>query len=283
VWECPELFPRTVESQPELMKWVLKVDVLKGTGAQYFIGDFDGTRFINDATDDQILRVDYGNDFYAAQSWSDMPDGRRVWIGWLNNWHYANTIPTAPWRGLFSIPRELTLRKYSEGFRLIQQSLAELTRLRQSLYHVKNIDIAAVNTQLADLKMDIAQEIKVEFALDTAREFGINICTGDAEETVIGYDAHTQELFVDRRSSGDNAFSDKFAGVYRALLTPEGGKIRMHIFVDSCSVEVFGNNGHAVISGLIFPHSQSASLEFYARGGDVHLNSLEIWKLGVET
>ena len=71
--------------------------------------------------------------------------------------------------------------------------------------------------------------------------------------------------------------------MYRALLAQEEGKIRMHIFVDSCSVEVFGNAGHAVISGLIFPHSQSASLEFYARGGDVHLNSLEIWKLGVET
>ena len=72
-WECPDLFPLAVEGQPELKKWVLKVDALKGTGAQYFIGEFDGTRFINDAPDDQILRVDYGNDFYAAQSWSDMP------------------------------------------------------------------------------------------------------------------------------------------------------------------------------------------------------------------
>ena len=57
------------------MKWILKVDVWKGIGPQYFIGDFDGTRFVNDAASDQVLRVDHGEDFYAAQSWSDEPEG----------------------------------------------------------------------------------------------------------------------------------------------------------------------------------------------------------------
>ena len=281
MWECPDLFSLALEDQPETRKWVLKVDVLKGTGAQYFIGDFDGTCFINDAIENQTLCVDYGQDFYAAQSWSDAPNGRRIWIGWLNNWHYADTIPTSPWRGLFSVPRELHLRKYPEGLRLVQQPVAELMQLRQSLYHVIDTDIATVNTQLAALKMNIAQEIKVECALGTAREFGIKICTDNAEETVIGYDAQTQELFVDRRRSGDSAFSVKFAGVRRAPLPPEQGKIRMHIFMDSCSVEAFGNDGYTVISDLIFPHSQGTRMEFYALGGDVRLNKLEIWKLEV--
>ena len=281
VWECPDLFPLAIEGQPETKKWVLKVDALKGTGTQCFIGDFDGTHFINDATQDQILRVDYGQDFYAAQSWSDMPDGRRIWIGWLNNWEYANLIPTSPWRGLFSIPRELYLRKYPEGLRLIQQPVEELKQLRQLLYHVHDIDIAAVNDGLAMLKTDISQEIKVEFTLGTAHEFGIKIHTGDAEETVIGYDAQAQELFVDRRDSGDNTFSSSFAGVQRAPLPPEHGKIKMHIFMDSCSVEVFGNDGYAVISDLIFPHSKNTRVECYALSGDVCLNKLEIWKLGV--
>jgi len=156
-----------------------------------------------------------------------------------------------------------------------------LRQLRQTLYHVIDTDIATVNTQLVELKMDIAQEIKTEFVLDTAREFGIKICRGDTEETVVGYDTQTQELFVDRQESGDNTFSSRFAGVHRAPLPPEGGKIRMHIFVDSCSVEVFGNYGHTVISDLIFPRSQSTRLEYYVRGGDVRLNKLEIWKLMV--
>lgn len=283
MWECPDLFPLAIEDQPESKKWILKVDVLKGTGAQYFIGDFDGTRFINGALDDQILRLDYGMDFYAAQSWSDVPDGRRIWIGWLNNWHYADLIPTSPWRGLYSIPRELRLQQDRKGLRLVQKPVEELQQLRQSLYNVTDTDIAIVNSQLAELKMNIAQEIEVEFALVRAREFGIKILTGIAEETVIGYDAQTQELFVDRRRSGDSTFSEMFAGVHRAYLPPEGGKIRMHIFLDSCSVEVFGNDGQTVISDLIFPGSQSAGLELYARDGAVLLNALEIWSLEDKT
>jgi fructan beta-fructosidase len=266
-----------------MIKWVLKVDVLKSVGAQYFIGDFEGTGFTSDGMDDQILRADYGEDFYAAQSWSDEPNGRRVWIGWLNNWHYANAIPTSPWRGLFSIPRELGLRKNREGLRLTQRPLPELAQLRQPLHRVTYADIATVNSQLAALTTDIAQEIKVEFTLDTACEFGLKICTDETEETVIGYDTQTQDLFVDRRQSGDSAFSDRFAGVQRAPLPPEGGKITMHIFVDACSLEVFGNDGYVALSDLIFPHAQSARLEFYSGVGNVHLNNLEIWKLGGET
>ena len=282
LWECPDLFPLAVEGQPEVIKWVLKVDALKGTGAQYFIGDFDGTRFISDTTDEAILRLDYGSDFYAAQSWSDESDDRRIWIAWLNNWHYANFIPTFPWRGLFSIPRELHLRKFPDGLRLIQKPIQELQELRQSLYHVTDSNVVIVNSQLAKIKMDISAEIQVEFTLGIAREFEIKICTGDAEETVIGYDAQAQEMFLDRCHSGDSAFSDKFAGVYRAPLVPEQGKINLHIFVDSCSVEVFANNGLIVISDLIFPSAQNIEIEFYAREGDFHLNKVDVWKLVVE-
>ena len=282
VWECPDLFQLTAEGQPERSKWVLKVDALKGTGAQYFIGDFNGKCFTSDATDDQILRVDYGNDFYAAQSWSDMPDGRLIWVGWMNNWEYANAIPTSPWRGLFSIPRELHLRQYPEGLLLVQEPIKELTEMRQSLYHATDTDIDTVNSQLAKLKMDIAAEIQVEFTLSTAREFRVRFCTGDAEATVIGYDTEVQEIFLDRSRSGDSAFSEESAGVHRANLAPQQGKISMHIFIDSCSVEVFANDGRIVISDLIFPNTQNLSMEFYARDGEVHLNKLDVWKLDVE-
>lgn len=279
LWECPDLFPLPIEGEPGRTKWVLKVDALKGTGAQYFIGDFDGTRFINDADDHQVLRVDYGYDFYAAQSWSDEPGARRIWIAWMNNWHYANTIPTSPWRGLFSMPRQLRLRSFPEGLRLRQQPIQELEQLRQPLYHAADVQIAQANAQLAGLKMELAQEIQVEYTLGTALEFGLKLCTGDGEETVVGYDVRARDIFVDRRHSGERAFSAQFAGEHRAPLPPHEGKIRMHIFLDSCSVEVFGNDGYAVISDLIFPHSQSLSVEFYESDGIVQLNTLDIWKL----
>ena len=282
IWECPDLFPLAVEGLAEQNKWVLKVDALKGTGAQYFIGDFDGTRFINDATDDQILRVDYGNDFYAAQSWSDEPNDRRIWIGWLNNWHYANLIPTSPGADYSPFHAKLHLRQYPEGLRLIQKPIEELKGLRQSIFHTTDTDIDTINSQLTKLAMDNSLEIYTEFTVDTAREFGVRFCTGDAEATVIGYDTQVQEIFLDRRHSGDITFSDKFDDVQRAPLVPEQCKINLHIFVDACSVEIFANNGLIVISDLIFPGTQNIEIEIYSRDGDVYLNKVDVWKLVVE-
>ena len=278
-WECPDLFELPVEAENGLTKWVLKVDVLRGTGAQYFLGEFDGTQFMNDAPADEIKRVDFGEDFYAAQSWSDEPHGRRIWIAWMNNWHYANDIPTSPWRGLFSIPRRLSLQRFHEGLRLVQQPIDEVGQFTKSIYYAENLDIAPANEQLAALKMDMAQEIRVQFTPGTVAEFRLKLCTGDGEETVIGYDVRAQELFVDRQRAGDNSFADQFAGVHRAPLAVQGGKISLHIFLDSCSIEVFANGGSTVISDLIFPQSQNLRLEFYFSEGDGRLDILDICSL----
>jgi fructan beta-fructosidase len=278
-WECPDLFPMTIEGQPNLQKWILKVDVNYSILGQCFVGHFDGTRFLNDSPNDPFLRVDYGRDFYAAQSWSDEPNNRRVWIGWMNNWDYANAIPTSSWRGLFSIPRELRLRQTTGGLRLLQGPIEELAQYRQSAYHHRKAGLESVNARLAGLNMSAAQEIEVEYELGSAKEVGIKIRRSDTEETVVGYDVQSQAMFVDRRHAGEDSFSDKFAGVHHAPLLLEENKIKLHVFIDVCSVEVFGNDGSAVISDLIFPNPQSLGVEFYAREGNARLNSLDIWKL----
>ena len=134
------------------------------------------------------------------------------------------------------------------------------------------------------LKIDISQEIKVEFTLGTAREFGIKICTGDAEETVIGYDAQAQEIFVDRRGSGDSSVLREVcwctSRAYSRLSKVKSACTFLWIHAPWKSSATMG---YTVISDLIFPYSQNTRLEFYALGGDVHLNKLEIWKLDVET
>ena len=106
-WECPDLFPLPVDGDPENVRWVLDVDLnpggrVGGSGARSFTGTFDGTRFVNDNPDSLTLWVDYGKDFYASQSYENIPasDGRRLWIGWMSNWASADIEPTSPWRGV---------------------------------------------------------------------------------------------------------------------------------------------------------------------------------------
>jgi len=102
VWECPDLFELSVDGLPGETRWVLKVDfnpgiVIGDSGAQFFVGRFDGARFLTEQV--ETRRVDLGADFYAAQSRSDTPQGRRIWIAWMNNWRYALFTPTAPGAG----------------------------------------------------------------------------------------------------------------------------------------------------------------------------------------
>jgi sucrose-6-phosphate hydrolase SacC (GH32 family) len=160
--------------------------------------------------------------------------------------------------------------------RLVQQPIEGLGQFTKSIYYAENLGIARANEQLAALKMDMPQEIRVQFNPGTVAEFGLKLCTGDGEESIIGYDVRSQELFVDRQRAGDNSFSDQFAGVHRAPLASQGGKISLHIFLDSCSIEVFANGGSTVISDLIFPQSQDIKVEFY---GDARLDFLDICSL----
>lgn len=278
LWECPDIFPLSVKEASAQQKWILKVDVQHGIGAQCFIGEFDGQCFLSDI-EGHFQRIDYGTDFYAAQSWNDVPNGRRIWTGWMNNWRYANLIPTGEWRGQFSIPREVLLVEDGKGFHLIQQPIHEMRQLRREHYQIADGDVSTANQFLRNCRPGFAQEILAEFEPGTANRFGVRVRTGSDESTSIGYDIVSQMIFVDRHNSGDHSFSDQFAEVHSTALLPTENKIHLHIFVDSCSVEVFADGGRIVFSDCIFPAEHSQGLELFAEGGDIRINSLDVYRL----
>jgi fructan beta-fructosidase len=285
-WECPDLIQLGIDGTQNESRWVLIVNIYPGgvtggSGGQYFVGQFDGTRFTNDNPENQQLWVDYGKDFYAAVSWSDIPssDGRRLWLGWMNNWQYADKVPTYPWRGAQSIPRALGLKKYPEGIRLIQSPLIEMQKLRDQHYRFENEKIAADSALLTSRVAGDTLEIQAEFHLGSATEFGFKVRRGPSEETLVGYDVTNKQIFVDRTRSGNVEFSPDFPGRHAGALSPQNERVRFHIFVDRCSVEVFGNDGQMVLTELIFPDSTSQGIQLYSRNGETKLVSLDIWKL----
>ncbi|HXJ96932.1 MAG TPA: glycoside hydrolase family 32 protein [Terriglobia bacterium] len=287
-WECPDLFQLPVEGQPGETRWVLSVNVnpggvAGGSGDQYFVGQFDGTRFANGNSASQTLWADYGRDFYASTSFSDIPrsDGRRIWMGWLNNWDYAAHVPTSPWRGQQSIPRALKLHRTPQGIRLVQEPVIELQALRERHVTVTNQSSEAANAILQSKKVNgDTLEIEAEIDPEQAAEFGIKVRKGPSEETVIGVDRAKSVLFVDRTRSGDISFDPKFPGRQEAPLNRAGEKaIALHIFVDRCSVEVFANDGEVVVSDLVFPSSNSRAIELYSKVGKARIESLDVWNL----
>ena len=283
-WEVPDLFELPVDGDPSHTKWVLKVDINpgeknQGSRGQYFIGQFDGTKFVNDNPPDKVLWIDYGKDFYASLSWNHLPE-RRIWIAWMNNWQYANKTPTSPWRGAMTIPREVALKAIpQEGVRLVQAPVLELQQLRTNAKQwSKPVTISPGSNLLSDFQDD-TYEMIAEFEVGSATEFGFKVRKGDLEETIVGYDTKSSQLFVNRTNSGNTQFSPFFPGEYRTSLSPVRNRIKLHLFVDRSSIEVFGNEGERVITSLIFPSPESRSVEIYVKNGNVKLKWMNIFHL----
>jgi fructan beta-fructosidase len=288
VWECPDLFPLPVEGEMGKSRWVLNVNlnpggIQGGSGNQYFVGNFDGTKFTAENPEGKTLWADWGRDFYASTSFSDIPaaDGRRIWLGWLGNWDYAANVPTFPWRGVQTFPRELKLRRFADGIRMVQEPVAELAGLRGKQVSFAGQNIVEANRALqAKGVRGETLEIMAEIDLGSAAEFGFKVRKGEKEETLVGVDAKESKLFVDRTRSGNVGFSDKFAGRHAGPLSMVRGKnVKLRIFVDRSSVEVFANDGETVITDGIFPARTSDGLEVYSQGGEARVVKMEIWNL----
>jgi len=294
IWECPDLFPLRVEGRGRDTKWALIVNVgsgapAGGSGCQYFAGDFDGTRFSLDAasqtqpTAKEALWADFGRDFYAADSWSDVPksDGRRLWIGWMSNWEYAVDVPTSPWRSAMSLPRELGFRATPEGLRLIQQPVRELRRLRGKQHRFGGGSFTKATNWLAtqQFKGELL-ELEMDFgAAESTGDFGLKILTGAGEETTVGCNTAKGRLFIERRHSGKTDFHRKFPGIHEAPLQVSSNAVSLHIFLDTSSIEVFGNADQSVLTDLIFPASGGRSLSLYSDSSQPRLEKLSVWDL----
>ncbi len=283
VWECPDLFELPVEGHGRT-RWVLAVNVgggapAGGTGAQYFVGDFDGRRFASDAPPSAPPRwVDHGRDFYATQSFSGLPEGdrRRVWMGWLDNWDYAKVDPTPPWRGMQSVPRELRLVAAGDDLLLAQRPIRELETLRGPVSTVEPGEVAG--RRALPFSGD-ALEVEAVLRPGTATAFGLAVRVGEGEETLVGYDVPGSRFFVDRTRAGRSDFHPAFAGRHSGSLPLEQGRLRLRVLVDRSSVEAFADDGRAVISDRVFPRPTSRNVALFADGGKAELVSLEAWPL----
>jgi fructan beta-fructosidase len=269
IWEVPDLLELPFEAQS---RWVLKVDVgsqaqFGGSGGQYFVGHFDGAVF----TAENNHWLDYGRDFYAALSFANTQ--RPLWLAWMNNWDYAKETPTHPWRGCMSLPRALGLKRSTDGIRLTQMPIAELRTMHQEAYELQN---TSLENQRLDVPLAGAQlEIKLE-----AMVFGeliVRLAKSGDHYTEIGYNAQTQELFIDRRRSGDVNFHPDFSGRHFASMPLEGENLRLVVILDTCTLEVFAGDGEIVLSDLIFPFPEAQNLELEARG-QVQIKQLDVWR-----
>ena len=280
-WECPELLHLPVMHGNGEHHWVLKVDVgsnapAGGSGGQYFVGKFNGETFKTDQT--KTLWIDGGADFYAAQSFRHHPGTLPIWLGWMNNWEYADVIPTESWRGQMTFPRECALISTPAGLMFGQRIPHWISKLRREPAFTSNTSTISPNLPVVLPVTGEAFEIQLSLKLITACRAGIQLGISDAPHTLIGFDAEQESVFVERCAERHVPFYRSFAGCHTALIHRDSNDwIRLTILVDRCSVELFADPGGVAITDLIF--SESSGLGLFSEGGIAVTGSVAVYPL----
>jgi fructan beta-fructosidase len=271
-WECPDLIEMTVGDSGE-KKWILIVSIENyapngGSGTQYFVGDFDGKTFTVDRPEDyynKALWLDYGRDNYAGGTWVNVPGYKHYLIGWMSNWKYAEQVPTEKWRSAMTITRELTLKDTDNGPRVFVTPFVGIEILRtvkkdlpKQLKGALDIsDIFGNSTCELEIELDISQ-ISSDF------KCGVLLSNNRGEEVEIFYNATDNKFYIDRTNSGKVDFSSKFPSLDTAPRQSTDSILKMRLFVDVASVELFTDNGAIVMTENFFPNEDFTQLKIFS-------------------
>ncbi|MDN3956599.1 glycoside hydrolase family 32 protein [Sporolactobacillus laevolacticus] len=271
MWECPDFFelngkhilmisPQGIEPEDDCYQ------NLHQTG--YFVGHFDDECF--DFSHGSFNELDKGHDFYAVQTFQD-DQGRRIAFAWMDMWESLMPEQEEGWAGALTLPRELTLA--ADG-KIRMKPVEELKKLRKDkLLSVENEYISGEKTyhELTDELLEI--EVEFDTTLVEAFDFGIKLRIGETEETVIRYDPKGEKLILDRTKSGTGV------GGVRQTALPKSERLRLHIYLDRSSVEVFANDGETVMTSRMYPTEKNEGVRLFSNEGDVRMTRLNVWRL----
>lgn len=242
-FECPDLFELPVDGDAKNTRWVVF-----GASGEYLVGRFDGTTFTKESG---RQKGDYGKNFYAAQTFSDIPasDGRRILIGWMNGGKY----PGMPFNQQMTFPCELSLRNTPDGIRMFKWPVKEIETLRATRHEGvgtsgKSIVLAH---DLLDCELEFAPEAEVGFTFD-----------------------------IRGNKLSWSAKDNKLAGLERsAPLPPVSGRVKLRLLVDRSSVEVFGNDGAVAMSSCFLPKGANRVTTLSMEGNSSQLVSFRAHEL----
>jgi sucrose-6-phosphate hydrolase SacC (GH32 family) len=248
VAECPELFQLAVDGDADNKKWIFY-----GGSGSYIIGHFDGSHFEKES---EVIQYDFGNCFYASQTFSDVPeeDGRRIQMGWG-----INDAPGMPFNQMMTFPVVLTLHATEDGPRIFANPVEEIEKLYAKEHEWTNVAIPGDDSVPA---LGIEGELfDIEAVLDMgdAEELGLSI---RGEEIV--YNAKEEQLIFDES---------------KAPLKAKDGKIRLRCIVDRTSVEIFANGGRIYMPCRLRADDDNKRIAAFARGGAAAATSIELREL----
>lgn len=282
VWECPDLVEIPVEGTRE-KKWVLICNLnpggpFGGSAAQYFVGSFDGKKFVNESPT-QTKWMDWGKDNYATVTWNNAPDGRCIALGWMSNWQYANNVPTRQYRSANTLARDLTL--YREGQELYLKSTpsVEVKKACGKKVSIPSFKVSEKH-EMVNLFEEKQGAYEVEIVIQNAgaSKIAFSLLNDKGEKVSMYYDLNRKQFVMDRSESGKVDFSKDFPAVTVAPVNVDK-ELTLRLFVDRSSIEAFGEDGKFVMTNLVFPSQPYVKMCFEADKNGYAVKSLNVYKL----
>ena len=262
MWECPDFF----ELDGSAVLLVSPQDMLpegfeyhNGNGTLCLIGDYDEKT--DTFTERHNQSVDYGIDFYAPQTVL-APDGRRIMIGWMQNWDTCNfRSQNVSWFGQMSLPRELHVR---DG-RLYQTPIRELDQLRRSRVDYQNVLVSdQIHLEgIRGRRVDMELAIRPEDGQEVYHEFILNFAQNDKYHTTLSFHTRNSILKIDRKFSGSRR---AIIHQRRSLVNSNNGALKLRVILDRFSAEIFVNDGEQVMTATIYTEQEADGISFSADG-----------------
>lgn len=253
LFECPDLFPLPLDGDAKNTKWILAA-----ANTEYAVGTFDGEKF---TAETPPLRGHRGGkpdahsytdwDFYAPQTISDAPNGRRLQIGW-----FQTKTPGMPFNQSMALPTELGLVTTPAGPQMTWTPVKELESLRAKSHVLDAFTLApAAANPLVAITAELV-ELRAEFEPGETAEVTFTV-----RGVPVIYDARKQEIIVNGR---------------RAPAPLKAGRQSLTIYADRTGLEVFASNGLTFIAmpGNLQPDNRALTLT--AKDGSVKFTRLDL-------
>lgn len=289
VWECPDLFPLQVEGSKE-EKWVLIININpggpnNGSAAQYFVGDFDGKTFTPDALftkqiqKDKAAWLDWGKDNYASVSFDNVPQDKRIIIGWMSNWEYAQEVPTNMWRSSTTIAREVSLKRTKDAYILKNLPVPQLKNYEGKGIQ-KKLQLTADQILIEQKQTDLTKAVvDIDLKKMATGNYTFALKNTLGESVIFGIDNKNNTLFVDRSKSGNINFGNHFATpVTKAPLEKNLTNAKLKLVLDKTSIEIFYNDGEKVLTEIFFPNESFSTLSVSTntKGSILNMNAHQL-------
>lgn len=254
-----------------------------GSGTQYFIGQFNGKKFevapefkkaIN-AEDVKSIWLDAGTDNYAGVTWSDVPkeDGRRIFIGWMSNWAYAQKVPTEKWRSAMTLPWSLSVKNINGTPRLIGYPVKEVNTLRRAQKTALQLD------RPTPLPESGLADIEFSTRIGMAKRTGFKLSNELGQSVSFYLDTDDNMLYFDRTNSGKEDFSEAFAGLHKVKRISNDEMISIRAIIDVASIEIFVDGGVNIFTEIFFPDENYSKIELIGSGPAMDNSVASMWEM----